>query len=140
MRMKHEIRERWVEALRSGRYKKTSGALGRLDQDTGEEKFCAYGVLCELAVMDGVVVRSDDDAFRMRQVRFYYRSPRSGESSLTDPPKSVLDWAGIAATCSRVVDEDGNAYDVITLNDNYGKPFDEIAKLIDSDVDRRHDW
>lgn len=45
--LKPHIKTKWVEALRSGDYKKAKGALAR---DGG---FCCLGVLCDLQVVPG---------------------------------------------------------------------------------------
>ena len=37
-----ELKKKWIEALRSGKYKQTKG---RLHDDNG---FCCYGVLCDI--------------------------------------------------------------------------------------------
>lgn len=47
--MKKEIADKWVAALRSGNYKQTTGMLNR-----NNESFCCLGVLCEIAIKDGV--------------------------------------------------------------------------------------
>lgn len=49
LEMNPAIRDRWVAALRSGQYPQ---AFNNLRTDDG---FCCYGVLCELAVQDGVI-------------------------------------------------------------------------------------
>lgn len=41
--MDRELRERWVAALRSGKYEQGAGCLR-----TKEDKFCCLGVLCDL--------------------------------------------------------------------------------------------
>lgn len=62
--MKKDIADRWVAALRSGKYLQGEKNLlsYRLDAYTGEQLplHCALGVLCEIAVEDGVVKRHDD--------------------------------------------------------------------------------
>ena len=39
--------QKWVDALRSGEYKQTRGAL-RGDDEGNEPKFCCLGVACDL--------------------------------------------------------------------------------------------
>lgn len=57
-KLKPEIKRRWIEALRSGQYQQTRGALRRLGTDTnstGEsypEGFCCLGVLCDVIAGD----------------------------------------------------------------------------------------
>lgn len=115
-KMDKKIKKRWVAALRSGKYKQGKGAL-----HNRQNEFCCLGVLCELAVEDGVIP-----------------SPRlSGDHYLYElkhgfPPKSVREWAG------EVFGEDGDP-DVPTTDEPYrtlssmndgGASFEEIAKVI----------
>ena len=46
--MKKNIMKRWVSALRSGEFKQGKGAL------EAKGKHCCLGVLCELALVEGV--------------------------------------------------------------------------------------
>jgi hypothetical protein len=41
--MKYELKVKWLEALRSGKYQQTTGEL------RGGDKFCCLGVLCDVA-------------------------------------------------------------------------------------------
>ena len=50
--MNKEIKDKWVTALRSGKYKQTTGALRRVTAD-GESGFCCLGVLCDVVDPDG---------------------------------------------------------------------------------------
>lgn len=45
--MKREFKERWIEALKSGKYKKGSGALRRNFPD-GSSSFCCLGVALDI--------------------------------------------------------------------------------------------
>lgn len=38
----------WVAYLRSGNFKQTEGTLRRVEQGTGEKRYCCLGVACEL--------------------------------------------------------------------------------------------
>lgn len=46
--MKKEHAQKWVDALRSGKYKQGAGRLKIVHDDTKEERFCCLGVLCEI--------------------------------------------------------------------------------------------
>jgi hypothetical protein len=71
------VKEKWIEALRSGDYEQGKGALSIAGT------YCCLGVLCEIAVKDGVpVVKSGDESGNA-----YY----DGRSEL--PPLSVVNWA-----------------------------------------------
>jgi hypothetical protein len=86
--MKHQIKKRWVEALRSGKYKQGKDYLCR-DGD-----FCCLGVLCELAVEDGVIPEPAPSKVQPRPCRkdgvFAY-----GAGFDYMPPPEVCDWAGV---------------------------------------------
>lgn len=51
--MKAELKKKWIEALRSGKYKQISGKL--CDND---DEFCALGVLCKVSGAGQFVRRS----------------------------------------------------------------------------------
>lgn len=48
-----KARRLWVKALRSGEYKQGYGYLHY--KRGGKDKFCCLGVLCDLAVKNGVI-------------------------------------------------------------------------------------
>ena len=77
--MKPEIKQRWVAALRSGHYKQGPSALRR------DDRFCCLGVLCDLAVQDGVA-------------NWFTIASGDYTSCLDEferPPRPVLDWSGL---------------------------------------------
>jgi hypothetical protein len=105
-----DIKKRWIEALRSGKFKQGRKVLMT---EGNRPMFCCLGVLCEL-----------------------YREEKGGEWS-TDRdgcrtfldercilPFPVMDWAELTNQSPRV-----GEYGLADLNDE-GTPFREIAKLI----------
>ena len=80
---KRQIRQ-WVNALRSGKYKQTSGTLcadlGE-DDDTEDMRFCCLGVACDL-FLEGDWERADDGGIRLVVGRKY---------SLGMPPLELQD-------------------------------------------------
>lgn len=64
----------WVRALRSRKYKQTTGAL------TNDGKFCCLGVACELAVKAGVIPPAEDEMY----------AGRAGKL-----PQKVVKWLGL---------------------------------------------
>lgn len=54
MKLKPEVKARWLEALRSGEYKQQTGALRRFDG------FCCKGVLANLFIQDTKQGRWDE--------------------------------------------------------------------------------
>lgn len=136
--MKTEIKDRWIEKLESDEYEQTTGEL------KNDEGYCCLGVLCEVAVEDGIIKRSDDGLGYVAP----YTSRASGEvtqyrenSSL---PRVVADWAGLPDGFQGVnplvpfedttLDEDDeyriDNVELSELNDTYKLSFPEIAKLI----------
>ena len=126
--MKPEIKKLWTDALRSGEYKQIQLMLHSRDG------FCCLGVLCDLAIKQGLDLRMD----RIENLGdghsfFAYDDFGSGL-----PPK-VWKWAGLdqdCPSCGCSMDEasvipfgeDGD--DLATLNDT-GASFREIADIIE---------
>lgn len=49
-------KKKWIEALRSGKYKQGRAALKEVRGKTA--KYCCLGVLCDLAARDGLIRRA----------------------------------------------------------------------------------
>ena len=81
--MNREIAERWVEELRSGKWKKAVGHLA-LRQGVKSFRHCCLGVLCEMAIRDGVQVEIKDDG-----------DHRCFDEEVGVLPESVMKWAGL---------------------------------------------
>jgi hypothetical protein len=119
--MNEEIKRRWIEALRSGRYQQGTQYLRQGDW------YCCLGVLCDLYATDEWTQHEGDD--------------------ITDPywyldatdtlPEEVVDWAGLPDEnpCVLVEMADGNTYprDLGSLNDT-GHSFRVIAALIEDQL------
>jgi hypothetical protein len=100
--------EKWVEALRSGKYQQGKGALCR------DGKFCCLGVACEVL---GISKRTPE----CRPTVYY-----EGES--TALPKKVAAMLGLR-TCTGDFGREGG---LIDLNDDVGASFNDIANVIES--------
>lgn len=111
MEMKKKIRKKWVKALKSGKYQQ-----GKESLRSRTNKFCCLGVLCDLAVREGVV------KWKKRQGEFSIKK----ESSYL--PDEVKAWAGLDSNQPSVTKGS-----LIQLNDDDGLSFKEIAKLIKKD-------
>jgi hypothetical protein len=77
--MRPEIKKLWAGALRSGRYRQGKYTLRRGDE------FCCLGVLCDLAIQQGLDLRATSAASRAT----LYDGQRSGL------PARVMKWAGL---------------------------------------------
>lgn len=116
-RMKKDVKKRWLKALRSGEYQQGTGALR-----TREDAFCCLGVLCELAVEEGVV--------EVRQGIHEYQYGRG--LSTAYPPNEVLEWAGLHGWSNPAVEvptKDNSYRTLASLNDG-GASFKEVAAVI----------
>lgn len=71
--MKKSIADKWIKALRSGKYKQTKNKL------TNGKEFCCLGVLCEIAP------------------KITTKSVLHTDETLRKYPK-VMQWAGIKST------------------------------------------
>jgi len=109
-------REQWVEALRSGKYEQTKGALRAGD------KFCCLGVACDISKL-GVWVPaskkytsvSDTNTYKVGKYQQYI-----------ELPDEVMDWLGVShREC-----ETDEGY-LSKINDD-GASFSEIADIIES--------
>lgn len=141
--MKIEIRDQWVEELRSGNYLQGAGELHAVipkSFDDYEERYCCLGILCRMATQAGVV-----EAERTSEDNLVYYG---GESAYL--PREVIDWAGLTYEGERTYTESlfeesrgilhGGLHvrpdDVrsLTVMNDSGIPFDEIAATIEVEV------
>lgn len=160
--MDTRVKGLWLDALRSGEYQQAKEVLARVDPDTGEvEGFCCLGVLCDLAVKEGVIPapvlvdRYENKTGIGDKDRYRYGDPYGPEirsTSTAELPVAVKEWAGLYDTSPSVaapnpeydpdhVPEDGwdeapetITYGLAELNDDQGYDFDQIADLIEADL------
>lgn len=104
--MDKEIQDKWVKALRSGKYQQ-----GRRALRTTDNKYCCLGVLCDLVASDEWSKSEDPDD------PFYYHGPTS-----VMPDVRLCDDVGL--------DEDFS-FDLAHANDA-GSTFHEIADMIEA--------
>lgn len=110
--MHKHIAGKWVQALRSGDYKQTTGHL-RTD-----EGFCCLGVLCDLHRQES------DGAWHTNGAQMRYKLP-SGDWDYALLPETVQEWAGMRSLNPVVKDEALSG-----LNDA-GWTFGDIAEVIE---------
>jgi hypothetical protein len=119
LEMDPQIRASWVTALRSGKYRQT---IGCLRDDYGCD---GLGVLCELAVQNGVIPPGVPGSGA-------WKYGRTGED-WTLPPE-VQDWAGLPAADPLVLTDPGDGRRPIGLSgltDDYEWTFAQIADAIE---------
>lgn len=92
LEMNPEVRDMWIAALLSGTYKKTLGRLHRLlGGKKGQDRWCCLGVLCDLAIRNGVAVPvTSSEEQEMRYGREF-----DGMSDYLPGPVKL--WAGLAS-------------------------------------------
>lgn len=127
--MDSEIKERWVAKLRSGGYTQGTGKLN------SDGKYCCLGVLCEIAVEDGIVIKTD--AVTDTGTGRYISKVDTSDYEVSVLPFAVKNWAGLPDTNPEVefFNADGFPEDMTLaeLNDS-GKTFEEIANLIEESL------
>lgn len=117
--MKPEIKARWLEALRSGKYKQGRGKLRQAVDVEGGAEYCCLGVLCDLAAKEGVGDWVDGSLFR-----------DAVEIQAGVLPPGVQAWARTAYGNPVVPDRTGGCTTLAAVNDQ-GATFEEIADLIE---------
>lgn len=124
--MKAEIKTKWLEALRSGKYKQ-----GQIHLRTGDN-FCCLGVLCELARQEKVVKTEESYQIGGDDTLLYYYG---GNDSFL--PEEVMDWADLDSNDPEVHSTLPNIYgfrSLSELNDS-NVSFNEIADLIETQIE-----
>ena len=125
--MNKEVKELWLKALRSGEYKQGRNYLEYTDPLYGK-KYCCLGVLCDLAVKNGVICKTDQG-----RNEIYYET-NAGIDNFTNNvlPTKVQNWAEIYST-----DGDFNSKEFVDktmlteLNDSGKYGFNAIANIIE---------
>lgn len=116
--MNKDIKQQWVNALTSGEYSQTGGALAKINQDDSVS-YCCLGVLCDLAVKAGVIDEPGQQEPDSNRLAFDYE-----EAIL---PVSVQEWAGVD---DRGNEPNGPDLGLPSKNDA-GKSFNVIAQIIE---------
>jgi len=125
--MRTDVKEKWVKALRSKKYRQGGGYLHQNDS------YCCLGVLCEIAVEEGIIKRKELDDYNPIEGAVYEYGIAYYDSGIYTLPKSVMEWAGLTSTSPRVVKE-GQMRDLPALNDSGNYTFDDIADLIEESL------
>lgn len=113
--MDERVKADWVAALRSGEYAQGFGALNK------NGKYCCLGVLCELAVKEGILpppVEGPVSTFG------YGRVPNR-----TTLPGEVLVWTGLGLAVNNPTPH-GTSRSLAEMNDR-GASFSDIADVIE---------
>ncbi len=127
--MNPAIKARWTAALRSGKYEQGAFKLN------SQGKFCCLGVLCEIAREAGVVEAvhyGNGISYAPVDVDHYINASDYEDTIL---PRAVSAWAGLETGSPSVfVDADRTKLQPLTILNDNGKPFAEIANLIEGSL------
>lgn len=98
--MNENIKNKWIEALRSGEYEQGTGQLKSLDN-----KYCCLGVLCEIyhKEVGGAWFEKEDLIYRNFQFiekvkRWYFKGAEDVYGSYAILVRDVIKWAGLASS------------------------------------------
>lgn len=115
MKPNKEVIRKWVDALRSGKYRQRKNYLGNENNE-----YCCLGVLCELAVKEGVISKEQEN-WQGSKINKY-------DDSTHVLPHSVMSWTGILDMVPQVGGESLDYW-----NDCEEKTFSEIADMIEKE-------
>lgn len=133
IKMNPEVKQKWIDALRSGKYEQGSEKLRTM---TG---YCCLGVLCNIYAQEHNTqwkFKGYDETNLQPKDYWYF-----GEQS-EFLPEFVMDWAGLKLNCPVVkidVDEDDgdDAWfyheQIADLNDS-GYTFNDLSNLIEQQL------
>lgn len=117
--MNSSIAKKWVAALRSGDFVQQQNGLANADRSA----HCCLGVLCELAILDGVEL----DMVAESVLNF-----TAFDRELYTLPLAVQDWAELATSTGELVRSRGGDIErLVDLNDALGLNFRTIADVIE---------
>ena len=126
--MNQEIKQKWVDALRSGKYEQGRGFLRVGD------KFCCLGVLCDLYMVENG--GKWEATFNGQGAQGFYTGGADSRSFNRHlPTRHVRNWAELNESDPHISDLD---VELSVLNDGMtglgDKSFDDIADLIEDNL------
>jgi hypothetical protein len=123
MKLREEVKVKWLEALRSGKYTQGTGALQSVHED-GSRSFCCLGVLCEVAIEMGVMLDTGTGVAVPGPIAAV---TYDGASSY--PPIKVEEFATVGGAALQGWEVNGES--LVNMNDNRGDSFETIANFIE---------
>jgi hypothetical protein len=129
-KMDQRVKQLWVDELRNGGHEQGTGYLKRQHPGNDTPEYCCLGILCEIAVREGVIAPAVASAFEAWVDTIY--SYEGGENKLL--PRDVQRWAGLEGADVKVelTDDEGPRF-LAGINDT-GIPFTVIADLIEKQL------
>lgn len=137
--MNKNVKAKWVEALRSGRYVQGNHALHRVstpDEVWEPVGYCCLGVLCDLAAQEGIVEeREIEERDGEDRVSRFVSVEDDNDQSAVFMPDAVQRWAGIDSINGKMDDSfihNGIEYFSLSImNDSGQADFNVIADAIE---------
>lgn len=121
--MRKEIKEKWLEALRSGKYEKTKGNLCEVDTFTDKKSYCCLGVLCDL---HRKITKKGDHTWTPMVGSQHYM----GHSGFL--PMKVMKWAGIKKDDGQFAHKKEDGTEDINSLTSINDRTDTFEKVIDA--------
>jgi hypothetical protein len=131
--MRKDVMKKWVQALRSGKFKQGTGTLKQFNSK-GDAQHCCLGVLCELYNKE--MKKNKKKTLSEKVIDgcdFAYGATRFDRKS-DDLPKLVREWAGMNNSLGTFTDSSGELNTLADLND-CGKKFKTIADIIEKNYE-----
>ncbi len=124
--MKKKIADKWIAALNSGDYKQ-----GKWRLKTDDANFCCLGVLCDLAVKEGIAKEVVTFYNGNKKISGYF-SKKQAEGKTAFPmfheiEDGIVKWSGMKSSRGEIKGTDKS---LTNFNDSEGKTFTEIAEII----------
>lgn len=116
--MNAEIKQKWIEALRSGKYEQ-----GKYVLRSADNKYCCLGVLCDIVAPGSWDKEPSRNEFS--RVNQFYGHGDGLCSSSTSLSAAVELEVGLGSEDQR---------ELANMNDNYGNNFNEIAVYIERNL------
>lgn len=127
--MRADIKARWIAALESGDYKQGRNFLHNLTDNS----YCCLGVLCDLAVQDGIIDPPTAITSHVEGVEGETLAVYGGQHATL--PDKVWRWAGFGSNNPAIKIEARFPYEsssmyLTEMNDLYEYTFQDISKEI----------
>jgi hypothetical protein len=125
--MNKDIAQKWIDALRSGKYQQGRGFLH------SNKGMCCLGVLCDLFDPKGWHEGEEVTSTSIPDTTLYYGyEAGQGSTSSHYLPGSVVSWAGLHNSFGvHVFAADKLTIDLANVNDQPDSTFAQIADLIE---------
>lgn len=122
--MRRDIANKWIKALRSGKFKQCRGALQR------PEGHCCLGVLTEIYIHEKGMGAFDSDGYNVDVISGF--APNEDQICLSGEylPENVRKWAGMDTEKGVFGRGYNKAPDDLANKNDRGKSFKQIANII----------